>query len=211
VTVALVFDLDGTLAETRHDIAASANHALRSVGLDPIPEDVVTSHVGEGAARLIEKCLGPRQELFRRCFDAWAIHYNRHLLDSTRLFPGAAEALAELPGPLAVLSNKPEGMSRRILDGLGVAGRFALIAGGDTFPSKKPDPVGYRTVLKKVGCARGILIGDSRIDAETARAADSTFWGVTWGFGGGREALVAAGAAEVFDSFGEIVEKARAR
>jgi len=204
VRVALIFDLDGTLAETRHDIAASANAALTAVGLPAIPEDVVTTYVGEGASKLIERCVGARRDLHAAALAAWTEHYARNLLVTTRLYEGVAETLDTLPGPLAVLSNKPEGMSRAILQGLGILARFDAVLGGDSLPVKKPDPAGIRTILGTLKAERAVLIGDSLIDLETARAADVPLWAAAYGFLG-EETLVRAGAKTVFHAFREIV------
>ncbi|KAF0246592.1 MAG: phosphoglycolate [Planctomycetota bacterium] len=199
----LIFDLDGTLAETRLDIAAAANHALRVVGLAEIAVDRITTFVGEGAARLIERCLGARRDLFAPAMAAWTAHYEAHLLDTTILYEGVAATLARLSVPLAVLSNKPKAMTHAILEGLGIARHFAASLGGDSLPSKKPDPSGVREILRRTGAARAVLIGDTPVDVETARAAQIPCWGAAYGFAG-RAALEMAGADSVFDRFEEI-------
>lgn len=199
----LIFDLDGTLAETRADIAAAANVALRAVGLPELPVARITTFVGEGAAKLIERCVGTRQELFAPALEAWTRHYERHLLDETRLYEGVAGTLDRLPGPLAVLSNKPEAMSRAILEGLGIAGRFAAIVGGDSLPVKKPDPAGVAHLLRATAASSAVLVGDTRIDLETARAARIPCWLAAYGFCG-REDLLAAGASTVFERFPDV-------
>jgi phosphoglycolate phosphatase len=198
----LIFDLDGTLAETREDIAASANHALSTVGLPPLPVATITGFVGEGAPRLIERCLGPRQDLFDPALAAWRAHYAEHLLDATRLYPGVADTLKALPAPLAVLTNKPEGMSRRILDGLGVAGRFEAVVGGDTLPVKKPSPDGVRHIMEATRSGGAVLVGDSAIDLATAKSARVPFWGASYGFGGRGEL---AGADAVVERFEDVL------
>lgn len=201
--IALLFDLDGTLAETRSDIAAAANHALRAVGLKALPEETISTYVGEGASKLIERCVGARQDLHGEALAAWTAYYGEHLLDTSRLYDGVAATLARLPGPLAVISNKPEGMSRRILDGLGIAGRFEGVVGGDTLPVKKPDPAGIRYLCDRLGADRAVLVGDSLVDLATARAAGVPFWGAAYGFLG-RAALAEAGAGVLFERFEEV-------
>lgn len=203
----LIFDLDGTLAETRADIATAANFALRSVGLAELPVARITTYVGEGAGKLIERCLGPRQELFDAALAAWTGHYSAHLLDASHLYEGVAETLARLPAPLAVLSNKPEGMTRTILDGLGIARFFAAALGGDSLPVKKPDPAGIAHILRATSCSSAVLVGDTRIDLETARAARIPCWLASYGFSG-RDELLGAGAPVIFDRFGDIASLA---
>ena len=199
----LIFDLDGTLAETRLDIAAAANHALRSVGLAEIPVARITTFVGEGAGKLIERCLGERQELFAPAMAFWPSHYEAHLLDTTVLYEGVAATLARLPGPLAVLSNKPSGMTRTILDGLGIARLFAEVLGGDSLPVKKPDPAGIAHLIRATGARSAVLIGDTPVDVATALAAEIPCWGAAYGFAG-RAALEQAGAHAIFGRFEEV-------
>lgn len=205
----LVFDLDGTLAETRADIATAANFAMRSVGLAELPVARITTYVGEGAGKLIERCLGARQDLFDRALAAWTQHYSAHLLDHSHLYEGVPETLARLPAPLAVLSNKPEGMTRSILEGLGIARFFTAALGGDSLPVKKPDPAGIAHILRATSCSSAVLVGDTRVDLETARSARIPCWTAAYGFSG-KEELRAAGAEVIFDSFREIEALAQA-
>jgi len=184
----LVFDLDGTLVDSARDLASATNAALARVapGRPDIPLDVVRSFVGEGARLLVERSLrhagldlSPDDVLpvFFEC-------YGEHLLDTTALYPGMVEALDALSGrTLAVLTNKPGPFSRRILEGLGVAGRFARIWGAGDVPERKPDPVGLLRLIEELGESRETtwMIGDSAVDARTARAAGVRMAGVTWG------------------------------
>jgi phosphoglycolate phosphatase len=126
------------------------------------------------------------------------------LLDSTRLYPGVAEALAGAGRTLAVLSNKPGPMVRQILEGLGVAGRFAAVVGGGDAPAK-PDPAGVLELLGRLGARAedAVLVGDSPVDAATARNAGITFVAVTWGLSS-REELVRAGAVHLVDRAGDL-------
>ncbi len=203
----LIFDLDGTLAETRADIASAANFALRAVGLGELPVARITTYVGEGAGKLIERCLGPRQDLFDAALAAWTAHYSGHLLDESRLYEGVAETLARLPAPLAVLSNKPASMTRTILDGLGIARYFAHALGGDSLPVKKPDPAGIAHLLRATGCSSAVLVGDTLVDLSTARAARIPCWLASYGFSG-RASLAAAGAPVIFDRFADVASLA---
>jgi phosphoglycolate phosphatase len=185
----LVFDLDGTLVDSSRDIAAAANAALGRLapGAAAIPLDAILSFVGEGARLLVERCLGytglglSADEVLRVYLECYA----ERLLDTTRLYPGVAEALDALEGTsLAVLTNKPGGFSRSILEGLGVAPRFARIWGAGDVPSRKPDPEGLRRLMGELGAsaAETWMVGDSATDVEAARAAGVKAASVTWGF-----------------------------
>jgi phosphoglycolate phosphatase len=183
----VAFDLDGTLADTRADLAAATNHVRRSFGLAEIPPRSVYRLVGEGARRLVERALGPEHaarvdEGVKRFLD----YYAAHLLDSTTLYPGVAaalDALAAHGATLSVLSNKPEGMSRTVLDGLGVLGRFQALVGGDSLPTRKPHPAGLESLRRLTATAPDamLLVGDSPIDVATAANAGTDFCGVAWG------------------------------
>ncbi len=177
-----VFDLDGTLIDSREDICRAVNHALLRLGLPQRSMQEVAGFVGEGARRLVERAVAPHEELVERGLAAWFEHYEAHLLDHTTLFPGMAAVLASARCALAVHTNKPGRLARRILDGLGVAGRFAAVVGGDEAP-RKPDPTGTLEIMARVGARADetVLVGDSRIDLETAAAAGLRFVGVTWG------------------------------
>jgi phosphoglycolate phosphatase len=190
----LVFDLDGTLVDSSRDIAAATNAAIRRVapGTGEIPLQAILSFVGEGARVLVERGLrhaglglSPDEVLpvYIEC-------YAERLLDTTRLYPGVAEALDALEGPaLAVLTNKPGDLSRRILEGLGVARRFARVLGAGDVPSRKAE----------VEAAPGEtwMVGDSATDVAVARAARVRVAGVTWGFH--PAALRAAGPDRLID------------
>jgi phosphoglycolate phosphatase len=184
----LVFDLDGTLVDSSRDLAAATNAALQRVAPDrpPIPLEKIRAFVGEGARVLIERSLRhaglerPVDEvlpLFLEC-------YAECLLDTTRLYPGIFEALDKLDGStLAVLTNKPGDMSRTVLEGLGVVSRFARVWGAGDVPERKPDPSGLRGLITELGSRKEgtWMIGDSPVDARTARAAGVRMAGVTWG------------------------------
>jgi phosphoglycolate phosphatase len=184
----LVFDLDGTLVDSSRDLAAATNAALQRLapGTAPIPLDAVISFVGEGARVLVERSLRhSRLELsaddvlpvFLEC-------YAERLLDTTRLYPGIAEALDALrPLTLAVLTNKPGPFSRTILESLGVAKRFARIWGAGDVATRKPDPSGLLRLIEELAAEPGetVMIGDSATDVATARAAGVKAVGVAWG------------------------------
>jgi phosphoglycolate phosphatase len=177
-----IFDLDGTLADTREDIAGSLNHALGRLGLPALGLETVTRLVGDGARVLLERALGPGApgERVDAALREFLEHYAFACTRATRLYPGVREALETLRDrgkDLAVLTNKPILHSRRILSGLGIEGAFAMVLGGDTAPERKPDPRGLLSILEGIGRPRdrSLLIGDSLVDARTARAG-----GIEW-------------------------------
>jgi len=199
-----VFDLDGTLVDSLQDLWHAVNHALVAVGLPRRTLDEVRGFVGEGAPMLVRRSVAPRQDLFEPALAAWRAHYREHLLDHTRLFPGIDRILASAPCTLAVHTNKPGAMARRILDGLGVLGRFAAVVGGDEAP-RKPDPAGTLAILARAGVApsEAVLVGDSHIDRATAAAAGVRFLAVGWGLVPEAE-LEAAGATTIVRSAAEL-------
>jgi phosphoglycolate phosphatase len=185
---AFVFDLDGTLVDSKLDLANSVNEMLREMGWPALDAELVTTYVGHGAPKLIASVLGAESsEVQRR--EGLAIflkHYGQHKLENTRAYPGVVEGLRMLEGtPMAVLSNKPTKMSREILEGLGLAHYFRSVYGGDSFEKKKPDPIGALAILKELGAtpAEAAMVGDSDVDVQTARNAGMLAVAVTYGFG----------------------------
>lgn len=205
----LVFDLDGTLIDSRADLVASVNAMLAALDRPPLPADQIAAYVGDGAALLVRRALGPG------CDDAIAAaglelfldYYRAHKLDHTTLYPGVGEAIPALAArySLAVLTNKPVGPSRAILAALGIADCFGEIFGGDSFARKKPDPMGLIALLAGHGAAPAatLMVGDSPIDIQTGRAAGTWTCAVTWGFVP-PERLALAPADWVVDSFPEL-------
>jgi len=184
----VIFDLDGTLADTGADLAASVNHVLETFGLDPLDPSSVYRYVGDGARVLVERAVGiARRDLWDSGVDVFLAFYREHLLDRTRLYDGVDGLLAALSGAgvcASVLTNKPEDLSRRILGALGVLGTFVDVIGGDTLPVRKPDPEGVFRLLRLTGTPveEALIVGDSPVDSATARASDVPFCGVSWGF-----------------------------
>ncbi|MGC3997393.1 MAG: HAD-IA family hydrolase [Anaeromyxobacter sp.] len=199
-----LLDLDGTLVDSVDDLAASVNHALATLGLPARSTAEVRGFIGDGARVLLERAVAPRGELVEPALAAWRAHYQGHLLDRTRAYAGIPEVLAGAGRPLAVLTNKPGDMARRILEGLGLLPRFAAVVGGDEGP-RKPDPAGALGLIARLGGRPedAVLIGDSAVDAATARAAGLRFVAVTWGLTS-REALVRAGATTFAARPGEL-------
>ena len=185
---AFVFDLDGTLIDSKQDLVRSVNLMLRDTEREEQPAELVATFIGHGAPQLIASVLGPdaSEEQRHEALGIFLAHYRERKLDRTRPYPGVAEALRKLAGrAMAVLSNKPTELSVDILEGLGLARFFEAIYGGDSFRRKKPDPAGALRVLKELGAtpAKAAMVGDSDVDVETARNAGMLAVGVNYGFG----------------------------
>lgn len=187
----VVFDLDGTLVDSLGDITSSVNDALvEAFGEQArLADQVVRGFVGSGARRLIDRCVqaaGQPEAAAGRLFDRFLLIYSSRLTETTRLFPGLEEALDELAAGarLAVLTNKPGVMTRRILQDLGLRNRFVAAVGGDDALSMKPDPAGLVRLAAEAGVdlRDTVMVGDSAIDVLTARHAGARAVGVLWGY-----------------------------
>ena len=184
----LIYDLDGTLIDSRLDLANSVNATRAHLGRGPIANDIVYSYVGNGAPVLVAKSLGQdvNPEELDRALKFFISHYEEHKLDNTCAYPGVPEALRELSAmPMAVLTNKPVRISVRILNALGLSKYFRAIYGGNSFATKKPDPLGVNTILREFSTqpSEAVLIGDSEVDVQTARNAGILSAIVNYGFG----------------------------
>jgi phosphoglycolate phosphatase len=185
---ALIFDLDGTLIDSQRDLICSVNATLQEMGREQLHEDTISGYIGHGAPQLVRRALGgnPSDHECDRALQFFLAHYNEHKLDSTCPYPGVAEALALLAHyPMAILTNKPVRVSVRILEGLGLAKYFRAVYGGNSFETKKPDPLGAHTILREFATApnEAVLIGDSEVDVQTARNAGTFAAAVNYGFG----------------------------
>jgi phosphoglycolate phosphatase len=185
---ALIFDLDGTLIDSKLDLVHSVNATLRHLRRPELPNETISSYVGNGAPVLVAKSLGRdvNPEELDRALKFFLSHYEEHKLDNTCAYPGVPEALRELSSmPMAVLTNKPVRISVRILDALGLSKYFRAIYGGNSFPTKKPDPLGVNTILREFSTQpkEAVLIGDSEVDVQTARNAGVLSAIVNYGFG----------------------------
>ncbi len=197
----LVFDLDGTLIDSAPDIVAALQRVQARLGRPVLPDARIIAAIGKGVRRLIEQTSEPPHEPL---IEAFMADYGEHLLDRTRLFPGVAETLPLLRCRKIILSNKPEALSKRVIDGLGLARHFEAVYGGDSFPVRKPDPACFR---RAVGDAQApLMIGDSGVDVQTARSAGAPVFGVTWGYAKPGEL---DGADVRVDRFADLVELLR--
>jgi len=188
----VVFDLDGTLIDSERDLADAVNAMLVKYGRKPLPIDVIGTYIGDGAPMLIRRALGDPadREFLQEALNYFLLYYREHKLDTTRTYDGVAAALHEIAScdgtarKLAVLTNKPVRVSRDIVAGLGLAARFFQIYGGNSFETKKPDPLGANTLLQEAGVAadEAVMVGDSQVDILTARNAGMWSVGVTYGF-----------------------------
>ena len=189
----LVFDLDGTLIDSRLDLIHSVNAMLQHIGRPALDGDVIASYVGDGAPALVRRavCDTDDEALFRQALEYFLGYYRLHKLDHTTVYEGIAETLASVANStngvrrqMAVLSNKPVNPSRDILHALGLGEFFVRIYGGNSFTTKKPDPLGVRTILQETGAAadEALMIGDSSVDVLTGLNAGLWTCGVTYGF-----------------------------
>lgn len=190
----VIFDLDGTLIDSRLDLVHSVNAALRHIGRPELPDHVIASYVGDGAPILIQRALGGEkidESVIRKGLEFFLSYYREHKLDHTTLYPGIIGALAAIqnsgnghPRRMAVLSNKPVNPSRAIVEALKLSSFFMQVYGGNSFKTKKPDPEGARELLAEtgVGPEQAVIVGDSHTDIETGHNAGLWTIGVTYGF-----------------------------
>lgn len=180
----LIFDLDGTLIDSKLDLAHAVNATRLHAGLEPLDNELVYSYVGNGAPVLIRKALGPAYT--DAALDYFLAYYREHMLDYTVLYPGVLETLdilLERGHPMAVLTNKPVRISEAIVEGLGMSRHFFRVYGGNSFEQKKPDPIGITTLMSEAPDGGGaMMVGDSAVDIKTARNAGIPSCGVTYGF-----------------------------
>ncbi len=207
----LIFDLDGTLIDSKLDLTMAVNATRRSIGLEPVANELVYSYVGNGAPVLIRRALGPEvsDAEVESALQYFLAYYYEHKLDHTCLYEGVRESLVQLSSrglPMAVLTNKPVRVSSAILDGLGVAHHFFRVYGGNSFDRKKPHPIGIEKLIEESGADRGraLMVGDSAVDVRTARNAGIAVCGVNYGFQ--PESFEADPPDFVVDRIGELVE-----
>ena len=185
----IVFDLDGTLIDSRLDLANAVNATRRHMGMATLDNERVYSYVGNGAGVLIRRAVGEQatEAQVQEALEYFLEYYREHDLDFTTLYPGVRESLDRLTAAgkhMAVLTNKPVRVSQAIVEGLGVARHFFRVYGGNSFEFKKPHPVGIECLMEQteIGRDRTLMVGDSSVDVETARNARIACCGVTYGF-----------------------------
>jgi phosphoglycolate phosphatase len=189
----LIFDLDGTLVDSRIDLANSINAMLRHFGKAELPDEVIASYIGDGAPMLVRRALGdPDDESYvNQALEFFLLYYREHKLDFTYVYEGITESLDAIrngrngnPAKMAVLSNKPVYPSRAIVEALGLGGYFFQVYGGNSFHTKKPDPAGVHALLQEAGALphETVIVGDSEIDVLTAHNSGIYSVGVKYGF-----------------------------
>ncbi len=197
----IVFDLDGTLIDSARDLCNSVNAALEHMGRPHLPDQIIASFVGNGAPMLVRRSLAVENgvapdeihdEELATAYQFFLDHYREHKLDFTYAYDGVLDALAALRvmpdnsgRALAVLTNKPVRPARAICEGLRMGNAFFRVYGGDSFPIKKPDPLGLRTIMDEAGvkASETLMVGDSKVDVQTARNAGAWSLGCQFGFG----------------------------
>lgn len=192
----IVFDLDGTLIDSRQDLTNSINAMLAEFGRQPLPEEIIATYIGDGAGMLVRRALGdpestPENEAFvENALQHFLAHYREHKLDHTYVYPGVFASLdamratpSGIPRKMAVLTNKPVRPSVDICEALGLSRSMFRIYGGNSFASKKPDPEGLNTLIREaeVSPHETLMIGDSSVDILTARRAGAWVVGCRFG------------------------------
>lgn len=205
----IAFDLDGTLADTAPDLAASLNHGLAALGRDAIEPGRVRHLIGDGARALVQKGLAESGDvddaLVDRCFALFRDHYADNICNGSACYPGievVLDTLSESGATLALCTNKSEGLTHKLLEALGWQDRFDSVVGGDTLPVKKPDPAPLLEAVARAGGGPAVFVGDSIIDAGAARAAGVPFVAVSFGFAG--RPIAELGADAVIDHYSEL-------
>lgn len=185
---AFVFDLDGTLIDSKLDLVLSVNATLVHLGRRPLEHEQVASYVGGGVQLLIKRALGESvsEDEIEKGIVYFLDYYRAHMLDNTLPYPGVRECLDGLRDrALAVLTNKPVKFSEAIIAGLKMSNYFRFVYGGNSFEKKKPDPIGLQTLLREFEIAPHelMMVGDSEVDVQTARNAGTLACGLTYGLG----------------------------
>ena len=205
----VMFDLDGTLADTGHDLADSVNFTRREFRLPPLADHAIYANVGRGVEHLLKHSFpeeGP--EKFPQVMQVFLAYYEAHLLDRTVLYPDVREVLRYFGAKRrAVVSNKMHRLTVAVVQGLGVAGEFDAILGGDSVVEKKPHPAMLQLVLQRfqINPADALIIGDGDTDIEAGKRAGVITCGVTYGLGN-KDAVRVARPDVTIDSLAELAD-----
>lgn len=201
----LIFDLDGTLIDSRIDIANALNYTLSRLGLPPVTIEEVRQRIGRGIRGLLKACLGEKQGLLEEAYPIFLDFYSTHLLENTTLYPGVRETLEGIRAKKAIVTNKLFHLTERILEGLGISNYFDTVLGGDSLTERKPSPLPILRVLKehKVPGERALMVGDSPLDMEAGKKAGVWTCGAAYGYNE-RDTLLSAGADCIIESFPEL-------
>lgn len=208
----LLFDLDGTLIDSRDDLADSVNLTLSELDLENLPSEIVYNFIGEGVFNLIDRSISASlkqastEEFSNRGVEIFRGIYNENCLVKTKLYDGVKETLAELKDfKKAVITNKPHDFSEKILGELGILQYFQFVAGGDSFPERKPNAMPLLKTAEMLGFspAECLMIGDSRVDIEAGKNAGMKTCGCVFGFRG-RDELETAGADFLIEKFSDL-------
>lgn len=215
---ALLFDLDGTLAATKADLHAAMNYVLQKHGLDPVPHDAITNMIGGGAREIIKRGLSENgvswdDAQLDTATEEFVLWYDTHIDGQTTLYPNLLPLLKRAKAAnikMAVVTNKREGLSAKLLFRLGLHGYFDVLIGGDTLPKRKPDPDTIEEALKRLGVAAhdAIMVGDSEADSFAARAAQVTCICVSFGYR--RVSLEELQADAIIDDYAAFAATAQA-
>ena len=205
----LIYDLDGTLIDSRPDIVTASNRTLSDLDLPPKTAAQVSESIGRGVQNLVRGLIGTQNESkFEAALKCYKRHYAACLLDQTALYPEVREVLDAFKSKKqVVISNKPHEFSVQILKGLGVLDYFEIVIGGDSVHTKKPSPESIFHVLNELNITpeKSAMIGDSAIDVETGRNAKVTTCAVTYGYGDQTE-LRQSKPEFLIDRFGRVLE-----
>jgi phosphoglycolate phosphatase len=203
----LVFDFDGTLVDTKKDIADSVNRTLKELELRTLDPETLYTFIGKGVTHLMTRSLEKTgYGDLSRTIEVFMRHYEEHLMDQTDLFPNCRETLEHFADKEnTILSNKPTRFITQILDALNWRAPFSTIIGGDLMPAKKPDPGGLLHILEQHGVhpKDTLMIGDSLVDIETGKRAGVKTCGVTYGHAG-RKSLESAQPDWIIDDLSEL-------
>ncbi|MFP4614896.1 MAG: phosphoglycolate phosphatase [Thiohalorhabdus sp.] len=211
---AVLFDLDGTILETAGDLATATNRTLADFHREAVEEGQVRAWIGDGVRALVRYALeatgGCDEALLDQAHERFMVHYGDCFADRSHPFPGVVETmdrLREAGLPLAVVTNKAAAFTEPLLEASGLAPRLDVVISGDSVDKKKPDPAPVNAALERLGVSAGeaVLVGDSRNDVESARAAGCRVICVTYGYNRGED-VTTLGAQRLVDDFAAVLE-----